>query len=124
MSNSDEKCWLEVYVRDRYDDAWRIQWVFEGFGEGGTLGEDVHVDADLADCEPEERSHVIAVVTASKTEGVERDQHGFYWPSKAKANAALRAIKAAWKTNTGASWPEWAVKAQAAGWKPPKGWKP
>lgn len=123
MSNDDEGC-LEVYQRDRYAEEFRIQWVFEDLGEGATLGESVYTDRDLTKSEASDREHILATITASKTEGVKHDRHGYYWPSMSSAKAALRAIKAAWKLDTGAPWPEWAVKAQGAGWKPPKGWKP
>jgi hypothetical protein len=37
-------------------------------------------------------------------------------------NSALKsATESYWKD--GEPWPEWALKAQTAGWKPPKGWK-
>jgi len=37
----------------------------------------------------------------------------------------MRTIKTALRhAHDDTPWPEWALKAQAAGWKPPKGWKP
>lgn len=54
-----------------------------------------------------------------------RDAKGFWWDSRAAVTAALRQIKAETKAALSeAPWPEWAIKAKAAGWKPPKGWKP
>lgn len=38
------------------------------------------------------------------------------------ANGARRAAKVEWENTT--PMPGWAVQATAAGWKPPKGWKP
>ena len=47
------------------------------------------------------------------------------WESKSGATKALRAAKAAAAAaKTDRPMPEWAVKALAAGFKAPKGWKP
>lgn len=49
----------------------------------------------------------------------------FNWETKTGGLRALRTIRAAIKTATaGKPWPEWALQALAAGWKPPRGWKP
>ena len=58
------------------------------------------------------------------------DSQGFWWATKPAAASVLRqissetqtAIKFASESKEG--WPEWAVTALNAGWKPPKGWKP
>lgn len=110
------------------DYEYQIQWYFPDDGDfGSTLGESTFTDCDLKTCERDDRDHVIASITASKTEGVEgvvRDgTRGYYWPSKSAATAALRAIRIAIKSDE-APWPEWAIKAAGAGWKAPKGWKP
>jgi hypothetical protein len=39
-----------------------------------------------------------------------------------RLKTALRVARAEWKTN--AVWPDWAIKAKAAGWTPPANWKP
>jgi hypothetical protein len=53
------------------------------------------------------------------------DSTGFWWESKTQATQALTKVKALMKTVlSSVSWPDWAVKASEAGWKPPKGWKP
>lgn len=50
---------------------------------------------------------------------------GFMWESKTKAIAALRRSRALLKQfRSDRPWPEWALKATEAGWKPPRGWKP
>ena len=50
---------------------------------------------------------------------------GFTFESKSKAQRALALLRSAAKRiKDDKPWPDWAVKAQAAGWKPPKGWKP
>lgn len=56
-----------------------------------------------------------------------RDMKGFWWISKGSAAAALAKIRSeikAAKRRPTKSWPDWAIKASAAGWKPPKNWKP
>jgi len=50
------------------------------------------------------------------------DCRGFYFGTKRKAFHALYAANRA--LNKDVPWPEWATKAKAEGWKPPKGWKP
>ncbi len=45
------------------------------------------------------------------------------WESKPKAQIALRVAKAAIAALQ-SNMPDWAAKAVAEGWKPPKGWKP
>lgn len=49
----------------------------------------------------------------------------FAWETLAGARTALAAIKAGLLADASKRpWPDWAIKAKAAGWKPPKGWKP
>lgn len=48
-----------------------------------------------------------------------------YWDSYSQAKKALAIAKRIWKElRDGRPWPDWAKQASAAGWKPPKGWKP
>lgn len=50
-----------------------------------------------------------------------------YWTfeTRAEANQALKILNGCMKRAQDAKpWPEWAIKAQAAGWTAPKGWKP
>ena len=54
---------------------------------------------------------------------------GYEFESMSAAKRFLAAMKSAAKAarheyDTGVPWPEWAKQAQAAGWKPPKNWKP
>lgn len=54
---------------------------------------------------------------------------GYEFESMAAAKRFLAAMKSAVKAarheyDTGIAWPEWARQAHAAGWKPPKNWKP
>lgn len=54
---------------------------------------------------------------------------GWRFPTEHAAKRALVIARAARKAaklafDTGREMPEWAQQARAAGWKPPKGWKP
>lgn len=58
-----------------------------------------------------------------------RDDGGYVLGTHAAAEKFLRAMRAVVKAaraeyKSGVAWPDWALKASAAGWKPPKGWKP
>jgi len=58
-----------------------------------------------------------------------RGHDGYEFESEASAKKFCAAMRAALKAadaeyDTGVPWPEWAKQATAAGWKPPKGWKP
>jgi len=119
MSNEGKLCIHDL------DESPRLAWYFEEDGDyGAVLGEEVFTRAQLDSSSTNDREHVLATLTAAKTEGVRRDSNGYYWPSLTAARAALRTIKAMLKADPGGKWPEWAIKAQEAGWKPPKGWKP
>lgn len=124
---------LAVFDAEDYSDACYIAWVFDG-DAGGALGDPTYTQADLvkaaADPTGDDWDHVKATITASKTVGVERIRARYahttcyVWPNRKLANAALRAIRAALKDKGDKPWPEWAVKAKAAGWTAPKGWTP
>lgn len=60
---------------------------------------------------------------------ITRGEFGWFYADKATVRFALRALKRAHKSGTDyarstASLPTWAIQAKAAGWTPPKGWKP
>jgi hypothetical protein len=115
-----------LLVDDNDRDCFRITWYLAEEGDmGATIGDgDRYTEDQLAKAEPADRPHIIACLTAVKTDGVTRDSHGFRWESRAKATVALRAINLSIKNDGGAPWPEWALKAKAERWTPPKGWKP
>ena len=113
---------LSIYDADEY--LYRLAWYFEDEGDfGGIVGEELYTENALKNASADDREAIVAQLTAAKTEGVQRDAVGYFWESKKDALGALRACKTAMK-NTETPWPEWAIKAQAAGWKAPKGWKP
>lgn len=115
---------LAIDDRDDYG-RYRIGWYFSEDGDfGAMLGDTKYAERDLAKMTcSEDRDCVIAYLAAVKTEGVEVGRDGIWWDGRKRAQNALRAIKAA-VSNAEHPWPEWAVKARAAGWTPPKGWKP
>ncbi len=76
-----------------------------------------------------ERENWIAYKAAEPFAELNKGKYeGFTFESLTKATAALRAVRAAFRADDaaqqGTPWPAWAVTAQAAGWKPPRGWKP
>lgn len=74
------------------------------------------------------RLHKAITDDGSDTFGL--DSRGFWWSTKPKAAKVLTQILAETKVALSkggcaeSTWPEWAITAKAAGWKPPKGWKP
>jgi len=106
--------------------GWQIAWYFFDTEDlGAVLGDDEYMEAQLATVDPIDRDHALATITARATKGVQRrTHHGYFWDTRSEATAALAIIKVTLKTDKGAPWPEWAIKAKAAGWKPPKNWKP
>jgi len=107
-----------------YDDSgvYRIAWYFPDEGEiGMRLGEDIK-DLNKSGVEADHKEASLAVQAIV---GVELDSEGFWWDSKTQAQAALRIAKRAIEELEGSMpWPEWAKRAEAHGWRPPKGWKP
>ena len=104
--------------------GWHIMWVIDG-DEGATLGESTYTARDLKKASPDDRDHILATITAAKCPGARRINHdGYCWQSKTQASAALKVVRLALKSDTGAAWPEWTIAAIAAGWRAPKGWKP
>jgi hypothetical protein len=103
----------------------RIVWICDDGEPGANLGETIYSEKDLKDPNADRESlpFIAATIAASKTEGVELREGAYTWQSDAQARKALKAAKLGMK-NLDTPWPDWAVKAKAAGWTPPKGWKP
>ena len=59
----------------------------------------------------------------AREQGAKPFDFGLGWDTRAPAVRALKIIKVMWK-NRKTPLPEWAKMALAAGWKPPKNWKP
>ena len=110
----DDGCYLIVMQLDMYGDEHFLAWYIPEDGDvGGSIGE-------VEKGQPHEEICRLARENGGKKRGGR-----YLWPSKKAADAALRAINAAmlaWEA--GKPLPEWALKATAEGWTPPKGWTP
>ena len=126
--------------------VYRIQWQFVddtfGLDYGTTLGEESRLSVSRLELlikrlprtqtEREDSEHAAATLAIFKNGAHKRDNRGFYWESKSVASRVLRVVNAArrefdiWCKQQKAKTPlpDWAVKALAAKWKPPKGWEP
>ncbi len=105
----------------RYRVVW---WIASENDFGGTVGEgitDVPAPNPCDEQFQEEWEVWTANQAAAKSPGVEKNNGGYFWETESQAKAALRLCKAALKQER--PLPDWAVKALAAGWKAPKGWK-
>lgn len=108
-------------ARDYY--RWRIQWEFldEDERDGGYL---VQMSDDGLGEPPNDREeweHWAASRAVRETNGYMHDNTGAYWESRRLACAARDVAVLAIKQER--PLPEWAKRALAEGWKPPKGWK-
>lgn len=103
---------------DRY--LYRLAWFFPDEDDIGVyLGEEA-TPTDLNETRAQDASYATA-----RACGGSRDDRGFYWESESAAKKAKTAVNAAIKAaEKDTPLPDWAVKALAAGWKAPKGWKP
>lgn len=118
-----------LVVDDRDSYKFRLTWWLADDQEmGGSVGDQVYLQANLdRPMDRADRDCAIAYLTAKATAGVTVKTLGseLWWRNRKDATNALRAINAALKADRSATpWPEWAVKATAAGWKAPKGWTP
>ena len=105
-------------IEDGY--AYRICWVVDG-EEGAWLGDYLQHNPTFHD----DDEHRVATEAANQAGGCEIDNIGLRWESKARAQEALVSARAALKAaRSSKPYPEWAIKALAAGWKAPKGWVP
>ena len=115
---------LSVY-EDNYS-VWRICWIVD-YDQGMTLGED-NVQQTLSkgrsDVDNGDDEHYLATRSVHTSYNVKHDNDGFFWQNKKDVMAALKLAKLAIKNKNENEddWPDWAKKALAKGWKPPKGW--
>jgi hypothetical protein len=101
---------------------WRIWWyIAEWDDTGGCLGE----NSERSENPPSNKDEweVWQAERCAEPLADGRDSSGFYFETKTKAMAALRAANEGLFSGE-APWPSWATQAKAAGWTPPKGWKP
>jgi hypothetical protein len=112
-------------------DEMRLEWFEDAYtyfiawadpdGMGLALGE----DADRPDCSGDHK----AATEAARIATLQTFSVGYLgrleWESVSAVKKALRAARAAvkaWRAEL--PMPDWALKATAEGWKPPKGWRP
>lgn len=116
---------LVVAISDPGSPGYRLTWYFPDEEDmGGSIGEAVYTANNLKEVDAGDVDCVIAYLAIKQMDGVKRDSCGFYWKTRAAANAALKIVKAAIKAGVDRPLPDWAQKALAAGWQAPKGWKP
>ena len=117
---SDQDPQLEII--EGQDGKWRVGWYFPDEGEfGAMIGEDLGILEQPEPGDKDDREHWV-VTRAIKATDPERDDRGFFWESRMQALGASILGVAILKSDV--RWPEWAIQAKAAGWTPPKGWKP
>ena len=109
-------------------EGYELRWIIDG-DAAGSIGElDLPDEMPTPEADQEMREIWLAHKAAEPFASETRPHSGFTYESASKANAALRAVRAAFRADLaaqqGTPWPAWAVTAQAAGWKPPRGWKP
>jgi len=113
-----------------YSESWRLRWfIVEDDSEGAVLGEyeplsNEEIELQLSKQKGGDRDYYVSELAVLDAPGRQRDPYGHFWESEKEAKAALRIVKAALKNDGGGPMPDWAKQALAAGWKPPKGWKP
>lgn len=110
----DDGCYLAIDERDVFYIAW---WLVDEEDFGQYVGE-------VEPLEPKDKDEweVKVAYDAVKPLASGTDIRGFYFKTKRQVAHALLAANRA--LNQDVPWPEWAIKAKAEGWKPPKGWKP
>lgn len=113
-----------IVFRESRRGEWRLVWYFPDEGEdGGTLGEKGPISKRLASSSDRDQRELYLIDRALR--GARRDGRGFFWSSKEDAMRAMKLARAACDAAESTKpWPDWAVRASAAGWKAPKGWKP
>jgi hypothetical protein len=118
----DEDGGYLAVVEEQY--GWSICWIVNIDGdqeEGLFLGEDLHPgewDNKLA--------NTIIRDFAKEHPDLVSHARGKPWMFERKTDATncLTLINAALLKGDGKPWPTWALQAEKAGWKAPKGWKP
>ena len=120
-----------VVVEDRQA-GFRIQWQLDDdmFDTGGFLGQSKREPSNKVPKDQDSREYWayekagFQIIKEGDQDTRGHDSTGFWWESHLEARTALTRIKAVATALMDVSWPEWAKTALAAGWKPPKGWKP
>jgi hypothetical protein len=106
---------------DARSGLWSIGWDFPFDGIGAYLGETS--EEFLQD----DANWEMRIAQAAAKPFADEDEEGYgkyLFPSKKAAQQALTAANGALLRGDQKPWPAWAAQAKAAGWTPPKGWKP
>ena len=137
-----KKPWLEIVEMSRRS---YVAWFDEEDGEGARVGQENQESIDKLKKEREKARgvrdeeglslfeyysvEIAAKLWHSQHSGVYPEAFGYEFESdatcrrfRAAMNAALKSALSEYDSNV--PWPEWAKQAEAAGWKPPKNWKP
>lgn len=111
-----------LVIERNQDQTYTIDWYIPDECEmGGRLGQDKNDGRGEPPKDREDYEHWLASKVAAQSTGVRRNRYGFFWDSRREVDAAMRQIKEALRQDR--PLPEWAKKALAEGWKPPKGWR-
>lgn len=131
MAENDQDVLVVVEVGSEYRLQW---WLPEDEDYGATVGEGGKAPTKGKNTDIEWYTAEVVcfrlykATPDSDTFGL--DGRGFWWSSKTGATKVLTQIRAETrialqaKGESKEEWPDWAITAKAAGWKPPKGWKP
>jgi hypothetical protein len=120
-----------------------VSWYDNEDGEGGTVGQELKCSIAVlgeragkakAKRDGDEYEYLMVEIAAQEwcsalDAGVTKCLYGYEFETAALARKFLVAMRAAAKAakhsfSSDVEYPEWARTALAAGWKPPKGWKP
>lgn len=112
-----------LIINDEGPECYRIVWFLaeEGehgaiLGEGDEVGKEPNRDTERDDWESWKADEAAEALKA------DRDERGYFWPSRRLAKVALAQIESAVRQEV--PWPDWAKTASLNGWKAPKGWRP
>ena len=119
----------DMRLRTRYEDGmWAIQWYdpSDPYDEDGLcLGERLRIEGSEEQRAEAKEHNDISEVLAREYPPHEVHHQRLYWESEAAAKRAATIARRILRELRGAApWPDWAIAAQAAGWKPPRGWRP
>ena len=119
--------YLQVVEHDSY--TWAICWIVNIDGamdEGLFLGESLASNLSDDDAWSTREAERILLEYAKDRKDYVSHVRGKPWSFETRRHASecLALINAALLKGKGKPWPVWALEAEKAGWKPPKGWKP
>jgi len=120
---ADDGSYLEV---DEQDGAHRLAWFFpEDEDFGAYVGDRDVSETREGDTDEDKKAkwEIMTADAAAKPFSCGKSSYGYEFETEKKAKLALLAANTS-LLNGGAPMPTWATTALAAGWTPPKSWKP